>query len=131
MSLKTRLLIAVFAGGCIGTLLRAAGTELWPPGPGEWPWPTFVANLSGALILGAVSEWWAEHHDRRSLLGGGLCGALTTFSTMQLELLIMLDNGDGGLAALYAGTSLFFGFQLASIGRRIVVHPSSPRRQST
>jgi len=131
MSLKTRLLIAVFAGGCIGTVVRAAAAQHWVTDYGAWPWPTFIANLVGALLLGAVTEWWAEHHDQRSLLGAGLCGALTTFSTMQLELLHMLDDQLYWLAAGYAGTSLLLGFRFASIGRRLVDHPRSPRRTAT
>ena len=131
MTLRTRLLIAVFLGGCLGTLLRAAAAQHWVTDYGVWPWPTFIANLVGAVALGAVSEWWAEHHDQRSLLGGGLCGALTTFSTFQLELLHMLDDGLYILAAGYAGASLLLGFRFASIGRRLVDHPRSPRRQTT
>ena len=43
---------------------------------------------------------------RRPLLGTGLCGAFTTFSTMQLELLRMIDAGRGGMAAGYAAASV-------------------------
>jgi len=128
MSPRTRLLVTVFAGGCIGTLVRAGLAEGIPVHAGQWPWPTFIANLAGALMLGAITEWWAEHHDQRSLLGAGLCGALTTFSTMQLELLRMLDSHDYALAIGYAATSLVLGVSLASAGRRLVDHPHSPRR---
>lgn len=128
--LRSRLLLAVFIGGAIGTTLRAAGAELWPPGPGDWPWPTFAANLIGALALGFVAEWWAEHHDQRSLLGGGLCGGLTTFSTMQLELLRMLDHDELALAAGYAAASLTAGVLLARAGRWWADHPHSPRRRA-
>jgi CrcB protein len=47
---------------------------------------------------------------RRPLLGTGLCGALTTFSTLQLELLDLLDSGHAALAAAYAAASLCGGF---------------------
>jgi CrcB protein len=47
---------------------------------------------------------------RRPLIGTGLCGALTTFSTLQLELLDLLDAGRSALAAAYAVASLGAGF---------------------
>jgi CrcB protein len=43
------------------------------------------------------------------LAGTGLCGALTTFSTMQLELLHMIDRGEWALTAAYAATSVAVG----------------------
>ena len=68
----------------------------------------------GALALGYFTTRLQERLPlsayRRPFLGTGLCGALTTFSTMQLELLEMLDHGDGGLAAAYAAASLAAGF---------------------
>jgi fluoride exporter len=47
---------------------------------------------------------------RRPLLGTGLCGALTTFSTMQIELLQTLDRGHLTLATDYAAASVAAGF---------------------
>ena len=43
------------------------------------------------------------------LLGTGFCGALTTFSTMQLELLDMLDAHAWGLAVGYVAASVLAG----------------------
>ena len=59
---------------------------------------------------------------RLPLLGSGLCGALTTFSALQLELLQMLDADRIGLAATYAGATLAAGLLAVvlatSLGRR-------------
>jgi fluoride exporter len=107
-----RELAAIFLGGVLGALARFGLIEALAPG--EWPWPTFVANVVGALALGYFTTRLQERLPlsayRRPFLGTGLCGALTTFSTMQLELLEMLDHGDGGLAAAYATASLSVGF---------------------
>jgi fluoride exporter len=108
-----RELAAIFLGGIIGALARLGLVEALAPAPGEWPWATFVANLVGALALGYFTTRLQERLPlsayRRPFLGTGLCGALTTFSTMQLELLELLDHGDGGLAAAYAAASLTAG----------------------
>ena len=57
---------------------------------------------------------------RRPLLGTGFCGALTTFSTMQLELLRMLDEGRAGLAAGYAAASIAAGFLAVLVATNLV-----------
>ena len=64
--------------------------------PAEWPWATFLVNIVGAFPLGYFATRLQERLPlsayRRPFLGTGFCGALTTFSTMQLELLRMLDG---------------------------------------
>ncbi len=107
---------AVFAGGFAGALARAGLLEALPHSPGEWPWSTFIANVAGALLLG----WLVASRSRlRPLLGVGFCGALTTFSTLQLELLHMLDGGHAALALAYASVSLAVGLLAAAAGERL------------
>jgi CrcB protein len=119
-----RLLLAIFAGGAIGALARAGLVELWPPRAGHWPWATFLVNVVGAFALGYFATRLQERLPlsayRRPLLGTGLCGALTTFSTMQVELLRMLDHGRGGVAVLYAAASVCAGFLAVTVATSIV-----------
>jgi len=121
-----RELAAVFIGGVAGALARAGVAEALPHDPGHWPWATLLVNVVGALVLGAV----AARGYRRALLGQGLCGALTTFSTFQLELLQMLDEGRETLALAYAAASLAAGLAAAELGRRAagVPDPRPARR---
>lgn len=114
MRLDRRELGAIFAGGVVGAVLRAALVELFPPGAGEWPWATLIANLIGAIALGYFATRLQERLPLstylRPLLGTGLCGALTTFSTMQFELVEMFEAGEAALAVAYGAVSIATGF---------------------
>ncbi|MEZ5157165.1 MAG: fluoride efflux transporter CrcB [Solirubrobacterales bacterium] len=114
-----REVAAVFAGGFIGAVARLTLAEAMPYGVTDWPWPTFIANLAGAFALGYFTTRLQERLPlsayRRPLLGTGLCGALTTFSTMQVEIVRMLEGGAAGLAVAYAGASIAAGLLLVHL----------------
>ena len=105
---------AVFVGGASGALARAALGEMMPLTVGQWPWPTFVVNIVGCFLLGYFATRLQERLPlsayRRPLLGTGVCGGLTTFSTMQVELLRMLQSHDYALAVAYAVASVVGGY---------------------
>lgn len=108
-----RELGAIFIGGALGALLRAGLGEAFPdPGVG-WPWATFLVNVAGAALLGYWFTTLSHALYRRPLLTTGFCGALTTFSTVQVELLEMIDAGRLGLAFLYVAVSVAAGLLAA------------------
>ena len=108
-----RELAAVFVGGAVGTIARAALGTLGVADPGRWPWPTFTVNIVGAFLLGYLVTRLLERlplsRYRRPILGTGLCGGLTTFSTMQVETLKMIEAHRYGLAAGYTTASIVAG----------------------
>ena len=108
-----RELAAVFAGGALGTLARAGLSALTVDDPTRWPWPTFVVNIVGAFLVGYFTTRLLERLPvssyRRPLLGTGVCGGLTTFSTMHVELVRMLERHHYGLAVGYTATSIVAG----------------------
>jgi fluoride exporter len=110
-------LAAIMAGGAIGTLARAGLAEAFPHRAGQWPWATFAANLAGAFILGwlltRLAERAAPSRYWRLFAGTGFCGALTTFSTFQIETFQFLRDGDVALALGYTLTSIAAGMALA------------------
>ncbi|PBC78437.1 protein CrcB [Streptomyces sp. TLI_235] len=91
-----------------------------------FPWGTFAVNVSGCLVLGlltAAAAAGAASSDLQLLIGTGLCGALTTYSTFSYETLRLAQSGAGflalanvggsvlaGLGAAYAGTALAHAF---------------------
>jgi len=114
-----RKLLAIYLGGVAGALLRVGLAELVATGPGEWPWATFAVNLVGALLLGYFFVRFREHPVeslRHPFLAIGVCGTLTTFSTLQLELFDLVDGGYLGVAAAYAVASVAGGYLCVRIG---------------
>ena len=123
---------AVFLGGSAGALARVWLSDALTHHPGSWPWSTLVINVAGTLLLGALAGRRLTGRSigfaQQPLLEVGFCGALTTFSTFQLELLQMLDDGRAGLAAAYVAVSIAAGLgALALTGphRAITRDPSA------
>lgn len=108
----------------MGAVARAELAQALLTRPGTWQWATFIVNIAGALALGYFTTRLQERLPlsayRRPLLGTGLCGGLTTFSTMQVELLKMLDRGDTGLALAYALVSVAAGFMAVALATNLV-----------
>ena len=104
-----RELGAIFLGGALGALVRAGLAEVLPdPGVG-WPWATFLVNVVGAALLGYWFTVLPHTQYRRPLLTTGFCGALTTFSTVQVEMVEMIDAGRVALACAYLVVSVVAG----------------------
>jgi CrcB protein len=114
-----RRLAAIYAGGVIGALARVGLAQATPHGPGGWPWGTFVVNMAGALLLGYVFARLGDHPEdslAHPFLTTGICGTLTTFSTVQLELFEMVDGGHLAIAAAYLAATLAAGFLCVRAG---------------
>jgi fluoride exporter len=109
-----RELAAIFTGGMIGGLIRIGLLQTGASAAPAWPWITFGVNIGGAFLLGYFATRLQERLPlsayRRPLLGTGFCGALTTFSTLQLEALKMLDAHRYGLAVGYTVSTLALGY---------------------
>jgi fluoride exporter len=125
---ELRRLAAIYVGGVLGALVRVALSEAAPQGPGEWPWATFAVNMVGALLLGYFVARLRDHPEdslAHPFLTTGICGTLTTFSALQLELFELVDGGHLGLATAYIGATLAAGYAFVRLGialeRRTVV----------
>jgi CrcB protein len=110
-------LVAVMIGGAAGALARWA-VELAVPSVAGFPLATFLINVTGAFGLGLVGVLLLERlpptRYLRPLLGIGFLGAYTTFSTMAMEGVRLLDDGRVGLAVGYWVVTLLVG-QMAGV----------------
>lgn len=108
--------VAVSLGGAVGALARVGLGEAVASDAGAWPWGTLLANLAGTALLAALVGALVRLPASGRLapaIGGGLCGALTTFSALQVEA-IRLGAESGPLAGVgYGAVSLVGGLALA------------------
>jgi fluoride exporter len=114
---------AILTGGAVGALTRAGAGRAVPVQPGHWPWATFAVNIAGAAILAwlttRLAEMVAPTRYWRPLIGTGFCGALTTFSTFQVETIELARDGHAVLGFAYATVSMAAGMA-AVIGATVV-----------
>lgn len=129
------ILAVVSAGGVVGALGRWGVAEALPHEAGAFATSTFVVNVVGALLLGAlmvvVVEVLRPTRLVRPFLGVGVLGGFTTFSTYSLDTRAMLAEGRPGTAAAYLLGTLALGLVATWLGlvgtRALVVRKASPR----
>ncbi len=113
-TLDRRELTAIFLGGAAGALLRVWVGVTFAGTATVWPWPTFLINVTGCFALGCLATLLQERPLRSAtphpLLAAGFCGAYSTFATMQIELLRMLEHDRYALAVGYAAASVTAGY---------------------
>jgi CrcB protein len=111
--------LLVFVGGAIGAPVRyLLDRFVQERRAGAFPWGTLTVNLLGSVVLGALLGAGAQAevpHEVTVFVGTGVCGALTTFSTLGYETVRLLEDGSPAEAGLNALGSLVLGV-LAAVG---------------
>ncbi|WP_040952839.1 fluoride efflux transporter CrcB [Gorillibacterium massiliense] len=109
-------------GGILGALARY-GLGLAFGAPDPFPIATLITNLLGCLVLGWLLEAWRLKWPNRLWIkngfGTGVIGAFTTFSTLSVETVHLIQDQHVMLAALYVIVSVAGGLLLVSIGRGV------------
>ena len=112
----------VFAGGAVGTAARYAVGEIVRPWA-LFPAATFCVNVVGALALGMLLEALGRRgpdvgvrQRLRLLVGVGLLGGFTTYSTLAAEVDLLLRDGHASVAFGYAVASAVVGFVASTVG---------------
>ncbi|WP_341955448.1 CrcB family protein [Microbacterium sp. LWH13-1.2] len=115
--------ILVFIGGAFGTLLRILLGLV--PGDSEFPWVTFVINITGAALLGALYGLTSRlfvstsaSAQMRLLLGTGLMGGYTTYSTLAVGTDGLILGDHLLLGAAYAVPTVALGILSAFLAER-------------
>src|SRR5687767_14646377 len=108
----------VALGGAIGSVLRYQAGRwitywLGVQAVTQFPWATLAVNAAGSVLMGALAGWLARYgpggEELRLLLGVGLLGGFPTFSAFSLEMVLMMQRGQLGYAALYLVLSVALG----------------------
>lgn len=115
-------LLVVGAGGALGTAARVILTP--PHGPEAFPVATLVINVVGAGLLGLVLEVLRRRpvgsSERPSmLLGTGVLGGFTTYSTLALDCVHLMGTGATGAVIAYGLGTLVLGGVAAGLGVRV------------
>ncbi len=116
--------LLVLGGGAVGSWSRFMTGRLWmaaigPIAATAFPWATLTVNILGSFCMGLLIGWLARQGSAsasisseswRLLIGVGVLGGYTTFSSFALEFVLFVERGALGTAALYVGVSLAAGF---------------------
>lgn len=121
------VLLAVACGGFLGSLTRYGIGLMLPTPKDDFPWSTYVINVSGAFVLGTLLvlllERFPPNRYARAFFGSGFLGAYTTFSTYMVETVLLARGGHVSTATAYVlGTlsvGLFASWAGIVLGRRI------------
>ncbi|MGP3975333.1 fluoride efflux transporter CrcB [Streptomyces sp. 8N114] len=112
--------LLVIAGAAVGAPLRyLTDRAVQARHDALFPWGTFLVNVSGCLLFGLITGAalaGAASSNVQLLLGTGLCGALSTYSTFSYETLRLAEQGAARYALLNVAASLAAGLGAAYAG---------------
>jgi fluoride exporter len=98
--------VLVFIGGGLGSTLRHLVNVVCPRLLGaNFPYHTFIINITGSTIMGLIAGYLAFKGDAsqswRLFVMTGILGGYTTFSAFSLDSALLYERGETGLALLY------------------------------
>jgi CrcB protein len=117
--------LLVFAGGGAGAVARyLTGVATMKAFGFNWPYGTFAVNVLGGVAMGILVGWLAlrggaDQERWRLLLGVGVLGGFTTFSSFSLETINLIDDKGWGQAATYVIASVVLAVGGVMAGRMI------------
>lgn len=112
---------AIAVGGALGAAARYGAGRAWPDPPGTVAWTTLGVNVLGCLLIGVLMPIVVErargHPLLRPLLGTGVLGGFTTFSTYATDTQSLLAAGRWGPAIGYLTLTLTGAVAAVALGQ--------------
>ncbi|PXY30835.1 fluoride efflux transporter CrcB [Prauserella flavalba] len=117
---RADVLLAIAAGGALGSLARYGLGVALPHPPGGFAVSTLLVNVAGCLLIGmlmvVITQTAQPHRLLRPFVGVGLLGGFTTFSTYVLDAIESVRHGRPGIALLYAAGSVVCSLAAVAVG---------------
>lgn len=122
----------IAAGGALGAMARYGVGLALPARPGTFPLGTFLVNVAGCLLIGALivvlTEWTRAHPLARPFLATGILGGFTTFSTYATDAEELLRTGRVATAAGYLAGTVAAAVAATWLGIRLARSAAALRR---
>lgn len=107
------VILFVGLGGATGAICRYGLSVMFSPAPSLFPWPTFIANIIGAVLIGVGFVILidkpilpVQHSEQlRYLMMVGFLGALTTYSSFSIEAVQLFLNGELRWSVIYVAVT--------------------------
>jgi CrcB protein len=122
--------ILVMVGGGLGAMLREFVMLMVPNPVDGFPLDILVANLLAAFLLGLVTALHRRQvlsDDVYMLLGGGIMGGMSTFSSFVYGSVVLMQASIASavVASVYVVVSLVFGYVAVIVGEKLGAHSST------
>lgn len=120
VGLSGTVLAVVGLGGGLGALARYGLSRWLPAVDGGFPWPTFVANVVGCLLIGVLAVLTTERAPwlLHPFFGPGVLGGFTTFSAYSGEVDDLLRSGAVPVALAYLVATLVSALLAVLVGKQ-------------
>ncbi len=106
-----KMILVIAAGGALGAVARhMVNNQVTAWFGDDFPWGILAANVVGSFVMGVLvgvlGFTWSPPQEVRAFIAVGFLGAFTTFSTFSLQVALLYERGQTGLAALYIAASV-------------------------
>jgi len=126
-----KIAMLIFVGGALGAMLREFSMMMVPNPVDNFPLDILAANLVAAFLLGLVTALHRRQilSDRaETLLGTGLAGGLSTFSSFVYGAVVLMSASTASavVASAYVVVSLVLGYIAVAVGLKLGGQASDP-----